>query len=64
MGRAALSALATRRTEANLRICDRNRWNHDIARCHSMLAWCVLAEGRLGDAESGLRQAEPVRRRG
>jgi hypothetical protein len=53
-------ALATRRTKANLRICKRNRWNNDIARCHSMLGWCALTEGRLDDAESGLRQAEPV----
>ncbi len=56
--------LATRRTKANLRICEREQWNEDIAHCHSMLGWCALAEGRLDDAESELRQAEPVLRRG
>ncbi len=29
-----------------------------------MLGWCALGEGRLDDAELGLRQAEPVLRRG
>ena len=56
--------LATRRTKANLRICEREQWNENSARCHSMLGWCALAEGRLDDAESELRQAEPVLRRG
>ena len=57
-------ALATRRTKANRRICERNQWYDDIARCHSMLGRCALAEDRPDDAELGLRQAEPVLRRG
>jgi len=57
-------ALTTRRTKANLRICERKQWNEVIACCHSMLGWCALAEGRLGDAEVELRQAEPVLRQG
>src|SRR5208337_1629471 len=32
---------AARRTQANLRICERNRWNDDIARCYWMLGWCA-----------------------
>ncbi|MCA1851789.1 MAG: hypothetical protein LC647_05200 [Beggiatoa sp.] len=57
-------ARATRRTKANLRICEGNEWNEDIALCHLMLGWCALAEGRLDDAGLGLRQAEPILRRG
>jgi len=57
-------ALATHPTKANLRICESEQWNDDIARCHSMLGWCALAEGRLDDAELELRQAEPILRRG
>jgi tetratricopeptide (TPR) repeat protein len=56
--------LATRRTKANLRICEHKRWNLDIAHCHSMHGWCALAEGRLDDAESELRQAEPILHQG
>lgn len=57
-------ALAARRTKANLRICERYQWNEDIADCHSLLGRCALAEGRPDDAESGLRHAEPILRRG
>jgi SIR2-like domain len=58
------SALAKQRTQANLRICERNHWNHDIARSHWMLACCALAEGRLDDAQAELHQAEPIFHRG
>ena len=57
-------ALAALRTQANLRICERNRWNDDIALCHWMLGWCALAEARLDDAQAELRKAEPVLHRG
>jgi hypothetical protein len=56
--------LAGRRTEANLRICERNHSNQDIARCHWMLGACALAEGRLDDAEAQLQLAEPILHRG
>ncbi|HKM55839.1 MAG TPA: AAA family ATPase, partial [Isosphaeraceae bacterium] len=55
---------AARRTQANLRICERNRWNDDIARCYWMLGWCALAEARLDDAQAELRKAEPILHRG
>jgi tetratricopeptide (TPR) repeat protein len=62
--RSGLPGLATRRTKTNRRISERYDSNDGIARCQSMLGWCALAEGRLDDAELGLRQAEPVQRRG
>jgi tetratricopeptide (TPR) repeat protein len=57
-------ALAVRRTEANLRICEESHWNADIARSHWMLGACALAEGRLDDAEAQLQLAEPILHRG
>lgn len=62
--RSGHSALASQRTQANLHICERNHWNDDIARCHWMLGWCAVAEGRLDDAEIELRLAEPIFHRG
>jgi hypothetical protein len=62
--RAGHAALAARRTAANLRICERGHWNEDIARCHWILGWCELAEGRLNDAEAELRNAEVILHRG
>ena len=56
--------LAARRTTANLRICEREGWNEDVAGCHRMLADCALVQGRLDEAEAQLRQAEPVFQRG
>ena len=57
-------ALAALRTQANLRICERNRWNYDIALCHWMLGWYALAEAWLDDAQAELRKAEPILHRG
>jgi SIR2-like domain len=54
------SALATRRTAANLQLCRRYGWNEDIARCRSVLGACALAEGRLNDADVELLRAEPA----
>src|SRR5438045_3905156 len=51
-------ALASRRTQGALLICERVQQNDDIARCHWMLGWCALAEGKLDVAEAELRQAE------
>ncbi|MHC1788674.1 SIR2 family protein [Solidesulfovibrio sp.] len=53
-------ALADRRTRANMRICQRNGWNADIARCHWMLAACALSSGNLDEAEIALQEAEPI----
>ena len=57
-------AMASRRTQANLRISERYQWNEDIARCHWMLGWCALAEGKLDVAEAELRPAELILHRG
>ena len=57
-------ALAVRRTQANLRICEGDRWNEDIARCHWMLGWCALAEALLDEAQAELRKAELILHRG
>ena len=38
-------------TEDNRVICERNRWNHGIARCDRLLARCDLIEGDLHSAE-------------
>jgi tetratricopeptide (TPR) repeat protein len=56
--------IASHRTQANLRVCESEKWNADISRCHWILGWCALAEGLLDDAESELRQAEPTFHRG
>lgn len=58
--RAGHAALGARRAAANLRVCERNRWNDDSARCHFMLGACALTEGQLDEAEAELRQAEGV----
>jgi tetratricopeptide (TPR) repeat protein len=55
---------ARHRTHANLRSCEPNQWNDDIARCHWMLACCALAGGRLDEADAELQQAEAVFHRG
>jgi tetratricopeptide (TPR) repeat protein len=62
--RSGHSAPASRRTTTNLSICKGNEWNDDAAHCHSMLAECALAEGRLDEAASALEVAEPVFHRG
>lgn len=62
--RSSHTALASRRTKANLRICERNKWNDDISRCHWMLGWCALVDSTLDVAEAELRQAEPILHRG
>jgi hypothetical protein len=62
--RSGYPALASRRTQANLRICERYQWNQIIAQCHWMLGRCALAEGMLNVAESEFRQAEPILHRG
>ncbi|HEX5732725.1 MAG TPA: SIR2 family protein [Blastocatellia bacterium] len=62
--RSGHTALASRRTQANLRICEPYQWNADIAGCHWMLGWCALIEGRLDDAQAELRQAEQIFHRG
>ncbi|HEY0078878.1 MAG TPA: SIR2 family protein [Pyrinomonadaceae bacterium] len=56
--------LARRRTQANLQICERNRWNDKIAGCYWLLGWCSLAQGRLDEAKAELRQAEAIFQRG
>jgi tetratricopeptide (TPR) repeat protein len=58
------TGLASRRTQANLRICEQHKWNEDIARCHWMLGQCALARGRLDAAEAELRRAETILHRG
>jgi len=55
---------AARRTQVNLLVCERNRWNDNIARCHWMRGWCALAEGRLEEAQAELCKAEPILHRG
>ena len=62
--RSGHTALAARRTTANLRICQRNEWNHDNAYCHWVLGTCALAEGRIDDAVLALEIAEPIFHRG
>ena len=44
-------------TEDNRVICERNRWNHGIARCDRLLARCDLIEGDLPSAEYRLDNA-------
>jgi tetratricopeptide (TPR) repeat protein len=56
--------LATRRIHANRLIHNRNQWNAYVARCHWILGWCALVEGKLNVAEAKLRQAEAVFHRG
>jgi len=56
--------LAGRSALFNLRFCEDEEWNDDIARCHWMLSWCALAEGKLDIAEAELYQAEPILHRG
>jgi hypothetical protein len=58
--RAGHPALAAQQTTANLRICEANGWNEDVARCHLLLASSALAGGRLDDAEAETILAEPV----
>ena len=53
-------ALATRRTLANLLICNADRSNENSARCHYLLGACALVERRFAEAEAELRQAEPI----
>ena len=52
------------RTQANLQICEMQHWNADIARCHWILGWCALTEGRLDDAQTEIRQAEAILHQG
>jgi SIR2-like domain len=57
-------SLARNLTQINLRICEENQWNDDVARCHYLLGWCALAEGIFDVAEIELRQAEQILHRG
>ena len=54
------SALAEQLTSTNLQVCEGERWNGDIARCHWVLGSCMLEEGRIAEAEAELHQAEAV----
>lgn len=45
-------------------MCERNRWNHGIARCDRLLARCDLVEGDLGGAEYRLDNAAATFRDG
>ncbi|HLM59070.1 MAG TPA: SIR2 family protein [Pyrinomonadaceae bacterium] len=56
--------MVARRMQSDLRICEHRGWKADSARCHFMLGWCALAEGRLEDAEEELRVAEVTMQRG
>ena len=51
-------------TEDNRLICERNRWNHGIARCDRLLARCDLIEGDLQSAERRLDNAAATFRDG
>ena len=51
-------------TEDNRVICERNRWNHGIARCDRLLARCALIEGDLDSAEYRLDNAAATFRDG
>jgi hypothetical protein len=62
--RSGKHVLATRRIHDNLLIHNRNQWNAYVARCHWILGWCALIEGKLNVAEAKLRQAEAIFYRG
>lgn len=49
---------ARRLTEANQRICDRNGWEADIARCEWILGWLDALEGPWPEARSHLNKAK------
>jgi tetratricopeptide (TPR) repeat protein len=51
-------------TEANLEICKRNQWQHDVARCHYILGRTAIAEGRFAEATEYITTAEDTMRRG
>ncbi len=50
-------------TMANLRICERNHWQEDIARCHRLLGILATLAGDFTDATQHLDQSESVFRR-
>jgi len=50
-------------TEANLRICEREGWQEDVAVCHRLLGVLATLAGRFPDAAQHLTQAESVFRR-
>jgi hypothetical protein len=56
--------VARQLTEANRLICERNRWNHGIARCDRLLARCDLIGGDLHSAEYRLDNAAATFRDG
>jgi hypothetical protein len=56
--------VARQLTEDNRLICERNRWNHGIARCDRLLARCDLIEGDLHSAEYRLDNAAATFRDG
>lgn len=56
--------LVARRMQSDLRTCEHRGWKADNARCHFMLGWCALVEGRLEEAEDELRRAEVIMQRG
>ncbi|MET0645281.1 MAG: ATP-binding protein [Pyrinomonadaceae bacterium] len=54
------AALASRRTQSNLLICERYRWNDDIGRCRWVLGRCALAGGRPDAAAAEFELAEGI----
>jgi tetratricopeptide (TPR) repeat protein len=50
-------------TEANLKICERNRWHGDVARCRWILGRADTADGRYDNAVEHLAAAEAAFRR-
>lgn len=51
-------------TEANLRICTRNWWQDDLARCHWILGRADTKQSRFEPAAQHLTDAEAIFRRG
>jgi len=56
--------IAERLTLANLAICEREHWNEDCARCHSVLSRCALAADHIDEAREHVREAEGIFQRG
>ena len=55
---------ARRLTDSNRKICQRNNWHDDIARCEWMLGWLDVLDGRWGDGAGHLRAARDIFIRG
>jgi len=50
-------------TEANLKICEENRWPNDISRCHRVLGDICTRSGQKNEATKHYRKALDVARR-